>query len=275
MKIKQTSSKLSRALTLALLLTSFFGVVTTTQAGEPEKILMIGNSLTYTWNVPKTLEGLAAASNHKLAITPHVTGGKSLAWHWVNPHGKAGSLTAAEAITKGGYDLVILQNATFAPKGEPDFETIIEDYKKALNDQKMPALFYIPFLRQPDISQAKLQPLLDTYAKQSTTLAIPSSPVPLAFLRCNELHPELALLDNQTDRKYAQNKVGTHQSPFGTYLAACTLYASIYHASPVGNTFHAVFEGKTEVPIDEADAKIAQEIAWQVWQEYSQNQPSP
>ena len=58
--------------------------------------------------------------------------------------------------------------------------------------------------------------------------------------------------------------------------------AAIYKQSPVGNIFHSVFKtfnsfnatASTEFPIEPADATAAQEIAWEVWQEYLQKHPA-
>jgi len=66
---------------------------------ESQKTLMIGNSLTYAWNIPNILKSLAAETNRKLEITVHATGGKDLAWHWVNPVKSSGT-TTQEVITK-------------------------------------------------------------------------------------------------------------------------------------------------------------------------------
>lgn len=244
-------------------------------AAEPTKILMIGNSLTYTWNIPAILEHFASDTKRNLVITAHTTGGKDLTWHWSNAS-KPSNQTAPEAIAKGGYDLVILQDSgqpLLKPEGQDAFAKIIPAYVNAISDAKMQAMLYMAHPTRKEVDLEGIRPIIDTYAKKADEFAIPCAPVALAFVRCNEKLPKLALIDQQTDRKYAMNKVATHQSPFGSYLAACTLYAVIYRQSPVGLTFHAAFDAKTEVPIDAADAAAAQEIAWQVWQEYEAKHP--
>lgn len=256
-----------RVVYLSLLLVGAF-------AGEPQKILMIGNSLTYTWDIPTILERFAAETKRELKITRHFTGGKDLSWHWDNP---SENLTAPQRIAQGGFDLVILQDSSQRSKKadeRTDFARITGEYHKAISAGGMQTMFYMGFLREPDITQAKIQPLVDMYTTQADALGIACAPVALAFLRCQERLPALALLDNQADRKYAQNKTGTHQSPFGSYLAACTLWSAVFKQSPVGLRFRAAFDAKRELPIDEADAKAAQEIAWAVWQEYAAKRPA-
>ena len=64
-----------------------------------------------------------------------------------------------------------------------------------------------------------------------------------------ETHPEIDL--------YADDK---HPSREGTYLAAATIYASIFQTSPVGNTYK--FDIEPEV------RKKLQTIAWETYLEY-------
>lgn len=250
-------------------------LLATAGAAEPQKILMIGNSLTYTWGIPAILERFATASKRTLKITAHIAGGKDLAWHWANPTGRPPQ-TAQEDIAKGGYDLVIIQeysNLMLKKEGMDSFTTMLPQYLKTAAEAKVPAMLYMAHPTRKDVSQAGIQPIIDAYTTKADEFGLVCAPVCLAFVRSNDKLPKLALMDCQTERTYGVNRVGTHQSPFGSYLAACTLYAAIYKQSPVGLDFRAAFDGKTEFPIAEADAKAAQEIAWQVWQEYEQKHP--
>jgi len=246
-------------------------------SAEPQKILMIGNSLTYTWSIPSILERFAAERNHPLKVTMHIAGGKDLLWHSTNTT-KPSDLTALQDIAKGGYDLVIIQeysNMLMKPEGRENFDRMLPEYLKAVSGASMKPMLYMAHPTRKDVDQAGIQPIIDAYSQKADEFKIPCAPAALAFVMSNEKLPHLALMDIQTDRKYAQNKVGTHQSPFGSYLAACTLYAAIFKESPVGLAFRGAFDAKTEIPIDEADAKAAQEIAWQVWQDYSAKHPAP
>jgi hypothetical protein len=55
-----------------------------------------------------------------------------------------------------------------------------------------------------------------------------------------------------------------HPSLAGTYLAACTVLASLYQTKPEGNTYTA--------GLDAATAKHLQTVAWQTVQEYNRKQ---
>jgi hypothetical protein len=221
------------------------------------------------------LEKFGAASKKNLAITAHTAGGKDLAWHWITPN-KAGGMTAKEQIEKGGFDLVIIQeysNRLAREDARENFEKAIPDYVKLVRDKKMDVMMYMAHPTAKEVNLERLKPVIDANTEMAEKLNVVCAPVAIAFARCNEKHPKLALIDAQTDRKYGTGKAQTHQSPFGSYLAACVLYAAIYKQSPVGLPFHAAFDAKKEFPIEAADAKAAQEVAWEVWQEWEKKHP--
>jgi hypothetical protein len=92
--------------------------------------------------------------------------------------------------------------------------------------------------------------LADAYtqaANDNNAFVIPAG---LAFARSIAKRPELNL--------YVPDK--RHPSVAGTYLAACTVYASLFKKSPVGLSYTA--------GLDEATAKHLQSTAWETVQDY-------
>jgi Domain of unknown function (DUF4886) len=75
-------------------------------------------------------------------------------------------------------------------------------------------------------------------------------PAGLAFAKAIGKRPELELY--QKDKR--------HPSLAGTYLSACTIYASIYKKSPVGNPYTG--------GIDDKMVNFLQSIAWETVQGY-------
>ena len=75
-------------------------------------------------------------------------------------------------------------------------------------------------------------------------------PAGLAFARVVKEQPKINL--------YVADK--RHPTLAGTYLAACTTYASLFRRSPVGLKYTA--------GLDEGTAKLLQEAAWATVQEY-------
>ncbi|MCC6263569.1 MAG: hypothetical protein IT169_08330 [Bryobacterales bacterium] len=78
------------------------------------RVLFIGNSYTYLNNLPGILEKIAAAESEGPAIETEgsLSGGKTLQWHW--EQGKA-----LEAIRKGGWDFVVIQELSTLGYGTP------------------------------------------------------------------------------------------------------------------------------------------------------------
>ncbi|MBE6072264.1 MAG: DUF4886 domain-containing protein [Clostridium butyricum] len=74
------------------------------------------------------------------------------------------------------------------------------------------------------------------------------SPIGIAFMRCAEKYPEINLWDEEDLM---------HSSVNGTYLAACTLYGTLYNESPVGLTYTADLDADTAAKLQEiADSVI-------------------
>ncbi|MBP3984486.1 hypothetical protein J5837_08595 [Pseudoxanthomonas helianthi] len=100
---------------------------TASAAGAAERpvlrVLVVGNSLTYTNNLPGLLRALASAQENGPAIstTTYVLPGADLVWHWRNG-------TVAKAIDQGHWDMLVLQErggilaclADSQHRGEPE-----------------------------------------------------------------------------------------------------------------------------------------------------------
>ena len=79
-------------------------------------------------------------------------------------------------------------------------------------------------------------------------------PVGLAFEEAYRRFPDLKL----------HNRDGTHPSLLGTYLAACTTFATLYGRSPVGNSYRA--EGITDEALATQLQQVAQDVVTQFFQ---------
>jgi hypothetical protein len=78
---------------------------------KPIRVLFIGNSYTYYNNLPKLLETIAAGQKDgpRIETAASLKGGMSLRWHWENG-------AAVEAVRKGGWDFVVLQEHSLLGK---------------------------------------------------------------------------------------------------------------------------------------------------------------
>jgi hypothetical protein len=92
--------------------------------------------------------------------------------------------------------------------------------------------------------------LAEAYTKAGNDNGALVIPAGLAFARSIAQKPDLSL--------YVADK--RHPTLAGTYLAACTTYATLYKRSPVGNTYTA--------GLDVVTAAHLQKVAWETVQDY-------
>jgi hypothetical protein len=86
----------------------------------------------------------------------------------------------------------------------------------------------------------------DMYVSAGNEVGALVIPVGLAFAEAYRQQPDIKLYKDYD---------GSHPDLIGTYLAACTVYASLYGKSPVGNTYD--YYGK----IDRETAAFLQKVA--------------
>ncbi len=81
---------------------------------KPLRVLFIGNSYTYFNNLPKLVEALASSqkSGPRIQTEASLSGGRTLKWHWENQK-------ALEAVRRGGWDFVVLQEHSTLGKVPP------------------------------------------------------------------------------------------------------------------------------------------------------------
>ncbi len=242
------------------------GALTTVAGGkEPRRILMVGNSLTYTYKVQQELTGIAKGKGKRLQIDTRIKGGALLDWHL---HNDIKGVSLRDKIVKGRYDCVIAQdgyNGLFKAGGPEKMDRAIEALVGLARDGKAELVLYTAFARTRDQESKRVAELTGMYIEQARKHKLRCAPVATAFQAFRRQNPSLALLDNETDKKYALNKTGSHQSPFGSYLAACVIYATLFDESPEGTKFRTLADG-TELTQEEAQE--AQKLAWETWHNF-------
>ncbi len=86
-----------------------------TGSRTPLRMLFIGNSGTFYWDIPKTMAALINTTSSKWRVETEAltSGGKTFRWHWERA-------AVRERIASGGFDYVVLQDATKGPTDKPD-----------------------------------------------------------------------------------------------------------------------------------------------------------
>lgn len=194
---------------------------------EPIRILFIGNSYTYFNNLPELLTKLAQDGHQSPVETGMVApGGFRLKDHWE----KSGAL---KALHESKWDYVVLQDQStlgidFYVEGKLHvtsdelFRPWAEKWSAEIKSQSATPVYYLTWARKatPE-DQAALNYAYVSAAKKTESQI---APVGAAWEKTRHDYPNIDLY----------YKDGSHPSAAGSYLAACTFYATIFHQSPVG-----------------------------------------
>lgn len=231
---------------------------------NPASVLFIGNSFFY-YNssmhnhVAKFVaEGISA---HKFRATSVTISGAGLDWHDVNsyfrPNGigtysfVAGNKVVFNDPKQKLFEVAILLDCSQCPI-HPTLKSIFTEYAKkhseTVRKNGAKPVFFMSwaYADAPEMTQQ----LADAYtqaANDNDALVIPAG---LSFAKSIAQRPEINL--------YVPDK--RHPSMAGTYLAAATVYATLFKQSPVGLGYTA--------GLDKEVARFLQEVAWETVQEY-------
>ena len=222
------------------------------QVDAPTRVLFVGNSFLYYGDslhnhVRRMVMAADPGLGKKLRYKSATIGGASLAHHNIDYLTEPGRIGV-----KKPFQLVILQGASFEPLSEKRRaafrETVIEFNQVITARGGKTALYMTHASVKPD-RRAKPENIRLTealYVAVGNEIGALVIPVGLAFEEAYRRRPGI---------KLHQEYDGLHPTLIGTYLAACTVYASIYGKSPVGNSYD--YFGK----IDKETASFLQQVA--------------
>src|ERR1043166_3830503 len=241
------------------------------------RVLFLGNSYTYFNDLPAILSELAKAGHQCTLETRMVApGGKTLKDHWE-------SSVSRQALDAQAWDFVVLQDQStlgvnFYFEGQPrvggdeKFRPYAELWGNEIHKHHATPIFYLTWARRATPGdQAALNYAYIRAAKATHSLV---APVGLAWARVRQT-------DASIDLYYRD---GSHPSPAGSYLAACTIYATVFQKNPANLPAHItgvpvnleteqLEAGKTAVLVD-LPAPVAttlQAAAWSAWRELKEH----
>ena len=205
---------------------------------ENPRILMVGNSLTYTNNIPQLLENMCKNTGIRASVDSVTRGGHSLSQYAFPSQDYEKQLSDAiiTKLTTQRWDYVILQ-------GRSD-ETIVNEetlrkaiaclypYIKNSGAQMVLYLTWAPDWNGTgydiDKRQAEIAEVYYSIARQYQCALAPSG---IAFARERKLYPNMDLYYSSTDR--------LHPNLSGSYLSACCIYGTLFGKSPENITYSA------------------------------------
>lgn len=202
------------------------------EKSEELNILFVGNSYTHMYEMPFIFDKIAKAKGKNVHVEMNTRSGASFNVHTTRPD-------LFETIKSRKWDYIILQGysreLTFEPAyldtaTMPYIQQIIDSirtnnsctnillqmtwgYKEGFNE------------REETDSYVKMADIIaNGYQYLSDSLSIPIVPVGRVHKEFREKYPEIELYDEDK----------AHPSKNGSYLSACTFYASIFKESPAG-----------------------------------------
>ena len=219
-------------------------------------VLFIGNSYTYYNNLPEMISNIANDLGDTVNYDQNTPGGTSLYAHSQNQ-------TTINKINQQNWDFIVLQDQSQRPSLSPSYVAAsVYPYATQLvnlinsNYICSEPVFYMTWGRKyGDQTNCQSYPpvctflgmqerLRDSYLTMGLDNNASVSPVGIAFKNSISL-------DSTIDLYTSDN---SHPSIYGSYLAACTFYSTIFKKSSVGCSFKPN-------AINQSDALFLQQVA--------------
>ena len=220
-----------------------------THIDPPKRVLFVGNSFSYyNDSLHGHLRQLVLASDSAHA-KDYLFKSMTISGAYLAEH--SGGLPYM--LASRHWDLVVLQGQSQEPmasdaKKSERFRETARGFDGLIHASGAKTAFFMTWAYQAKPEMTAL--LAEGYESIGNELGDLVVPVGLAFQRSLEKRPSLIL----------HFKDHMHPSPAGTYLAACTFFAALYGATPVGNPYVA--------DLDPEVARYLQGIAWDTVQAY-------
>ena len=200
------------------------------EINDPETILFIGNSYLYYNNslhnhFKRIVEEYKSNFDGSASVKSSTIGGSRLKHHDVKRLIEPRAISSIEK-----FELIILQGGSAEPLSMINREEFSLFAKKHIDEIKandsQAALYMTHAYVKPHKSFEKnqIRMIEDLYTRVGNDNQVLVIPVGLAFDLAYQKNPGIKLHESD----------GTHPSLLGTYLAACTVFASIYDKSPIG-----------------------------------------
>jgi hypothetical protein len=221
-------------------------------AQDSASVLFIGNSYTYYNDMPGLFQDLSSSLGKTTYIDSKVNGGATMQVHANDP-------VSYQKMHSSNWDYVVLQAQSQEPSfpyGQVNSQTLpyavqLADSVHSIYDCSQ-AMFFMTWGRENGDPQwdsintfdKMNERLRDAYLRFAESSDGSVSPVGIAWKYVRDNHPTIGLYTGD----------GSHPKPTGSYLAACTFYASVFHESPVGSTFLGGLDAPTAAILQNAAA---------------------
>ena len=240
-----------------VLVLTFTIIASIATKAQQTSVLFLGNSYTYTADLPGTLNNLATEAGDDLYFESNTPPGYTFEGHSTNG-------TTLNKIASRDWDFVVLQEQSQRPSfGAAQVANQVYSYAEILVDSirsnyecTEPLFFMTWGRRDGDQDNCANIPALCTYEGMQGRLRNAylemTSNNDATVAPCGAAWQQMALNNDQFFNGLYIND-GSHPSAWGTYLNACVFYATIFRKSPVGIPYYS--------NIGQADAEVLQQLA--------------
>lgn len=198
-----------------------------TTAQKKERVLFVGNSFTFYYNIPTTVEQMANERGLGWKVNQSTAGGATLKQHW---EGKK-QLKTKRILKRKRFSRIVFQDHSTYPITAIDttvkYLKLLQSTAKVAPKHYLYATWAYPGIPGNISNSLPIEKALKEKAMDSPSTLVP---VGRAFDRFKAMYPEIPLLT-------ADDK---HPSPNGSYLAACVLFAQLSGQSTKGLERRAV-----------------------------------
>lgn len=231
------------------------------QTGDKERILFVGNSYTYFWNLPQQINTMAEESGLHLHAFQSTSGGANMGHHWRGER----DLKTREIIATGQYDAIVFQGHSMSTI---EYRDSLLHYASALADEipsdVVKRYVYMTWARE--WNPIMQDTIVEGYEDLAAAIGAEVVPVGLAWQMARQLRPDIQLYDVD----------GSHPSALGTYLTACVFYGALTGQSPVGLPHRLVTNDKDGEVLylniqSRGMAEFCQRVAQATLQKYEMN----
>jgi hypothetical protein len=194
-------------------------------AQEKVKILMIGNSFTFYYNLPMAIEQFSKHKGLNWEVHQSTAGGASFKDHWNSEKG----LNSIQKIKNNTYTHVVLQEYSSYPLTTIDTTQKYLNLMHKISSNKSRKYLYATWsyrniLKNNDLTSPSSKIIEDKLEKIKPSSDIHILPVGRAFDLFKSRYPYQTLFTSD-------NK---HPNPIGSYLAACVIFSKISNQSSLG-----------------------------------------
>lgn len=175
---------------------------------EPDKVLFVGNSFTFFWNMPQMVEAMAKDQGVNMETSQSTVGGSNLEQHWKEEKGTQ----TRKILKEEKYDYVVLQDHSMSTIDTPErftnYATKLTDLVKEKGAEPLLSMTWAY-----DSNPLMQESIGSSYIELGKETGVKVVPVGTIFMQAQHARPDLKM--------YFDDK---HPSSDGSYLIAVIYY---------------------------------------------------